>query len=105
MSTASDDYQKIPLSLVASLKQKPVEPFTANSGPLSDRKGNVKLPPLAVMTTSQPVNNSTCIWNHPKQRQKIKYLLNNTQCVCGAGRDISFLNDANDTLDSSMNVE
>jgi hypothetical protein len=103
MSTASDDYQKIPLSLVASLKQKPVEPFTANSGPLSDRKGNVKLPPLAVMTTSQPVNNSTCIWNHPKQRQKIKYLLNNTQCVCGAGRDISFLNDANDTLDSSMN--
>lgn len=33
------------------------------------------------------------VWTHPKRRDKFKHLTENTPCVCGAGKDISFLYD------------
>ncbi|PAA74893.1 hypothetical protein BOX15_Mlig006576g2, partial [Macrostomum lignano] len=34
------------------------------------------------------------VWNYPKRREKLKHLTDSTICVCGAGKDISFLYDA-----------
>ncbi|XP_065647540.1 axonemal dynein light chain domain-containing protein 1 isoform X3 [Hydra vulgaris] len=38
------------------------------------------------------------VWNHEKSRAKIKHLIEQPFCICGAGKDISFLVDAN-TID------
>ncbi|XP_074655207.1 axonemal dynein light chain domain-containing protein 1-like [Tubulanus polymorphus] len=33
------------------------------------------------------------VWSHPKRRERFKHLTENTVCICGAGKDISFLYD------------
>jgi hypothetical protein len=33
------------------------------------------------------------VWGHPKRRTKYKHLVDNAPCICGAGKDISFLYD------------
>ena len=31
------------------------------------------------------------VWNYPKRRDKLKHLINNTPCICGAGK-LAFFN-------------
>ena len=34
------------------------------------------------------------LWNHSSRRNRLKHLTNSPPCVCGAGKDISFLYDS-----------
>lgn len=90
-----DEAASIPSNLLSTLKQDSIRVNTcSHKGFKAEKKvSNVKLPPLSIITT-QLDNSPGNLWNHQKQRQKLKYLTDSTQCVCGAGRDISFLYDA-----------
>lgn len=86
----------IPPDLLLSLKR-----FTG-SDQTPPSKGNATLPPSRRNPTL-PSNNKPSpvlvkrpdnMWNYPNRRRKFKHLTSNTPCVCGAGKDISFLYDS-----------
>ncbi|ESP04990.1 hypothetical protein LOTGIDRAFT_109702, partial [Lottia gigantea] len=56
-------------------------------------------------STSRPIPSN--VWNY-KRRDKFKHLTNSTTCICGAGKDISFLYDVpltNPTLERPDNID
>lgn len=85
--TGMNDF--IPDDILNSLTQKPIPPSREQLGPPTKHK---KLKPLEITPPARrrPAN----VWNFPKGREKFKHLTEQAPCVCGAGRDISFLYDA-----------
>lgn len=85
--TGMNDF--IPEDILNSLTQHPVPPSREQLGPSSKHK---KLKPLEITPPARrrPAN----VWNFPRGREKLKHLAEQPPCVCGAGRDISFLYDA-----------
>ncbi|XP_067017246.1 axonemal dynein light chain domain-containing protein 1-like isoform X2 [Acropora muricata] len=85
--TGMNDF--IPDDILNSLTQRPVPPSREQLGPPSKHK---KLKPLEVTPPAhrRPAN----VWNFPNGREKLKHLADQPPCLCGAGRDISFLYDA-----------
>ncbi|XP_065918337.1 axonemal dynein light chain domain-containing protein 1-like isoform X2 [Dysidea avara] len=84
----------IPSDLLLSLKR-----FTG-SDLSTPPKGATALPPSRKNPTLPPTNTSPMpvrrpanMWNFPNRRRKFKHLTGNTPCICGAGKDISFLYD------------
>lgn len=79
----------IPDDILNSLTQNPTPPSREQLGPPTKHK---KLKPLEITPPARrrPAN----VWNFPKGREKFKHLTQQPPCVCGAGRDISFLYDA-----------
>ncbi|KAJ7337274.1 Axonemal dynein light chain domain-containing protein 1 [Desmophyllum pertusum] len=96
--TGMNDF--IPDDILNSLTHNPLPPSREQLGPPSKHK---KLKPLEITPPARrrPAN----VWNFPKGREKFKHLTEQPPCVCGAGRDISFLYDAtipeNTALDSA----
>lgn len=85
----------IPPDLLLSLKRftgSDQTPPIKGSTTLPSSRRNPTLPP----NNKQPpvlVRRPDSMWNYPNRRRKFKHLTNNTPCVCGAGKDISFLYD------------
>ncbi|EDO47152.1 predicted protein, partial [Nematostella vectensis] len=79
----------IPMDILNSLTQIPAPPTREQLGPPSKHK---KLRPIeqVILTGHRPAN----VWNYPKGREKLKHLVEQPPCLCGAGKDISFLYDA-----------
>lgn len=85
--TGMNDF--IPEDILNSLTQRPVLSSREQLGPPSKHK---KLKPLEATPPARrrPAN----VWNFPMGREKFKHLADQPPCMCGAGRDISFLYDA-----------
>ena len=96
----------IPQDLLLSLKRQ--QERTLN--PLSPPRGAAKFPPRHgkfntkshSSRAKQPVGSGVNIlnkppanvWNYPQRRARLRHLTEAPPCVCGAGRDISFLYDS-----------
>lgn len=100
-SSFTNDF--LPQELLLSLKRH----GGSQANPLSPPKGGTRLPlpvirapsPQAppaqktgISVTGKPPAN---VWNHPHRRARLKHLTDAPPCICGAGKDISFLYDAN----------
>jgi len=70
----------IPKHLLVTLKQ--TGKIFENLGPGGNKKERCAI--------KRPAN----VWNHVKQREKFKHLIDQPACYCGAGQDISYLLDA-----------
>ena len=93
----------LPQALLLSLKRHGGGRINGNS--LSPPKGGTQLPvpgrcvpsPQAPSVQKNVTNLSTKppanVWNHPNRRAKLKHLIDAPPCICGAGKDISFLYD------------
>lgn len=93
----------LPQELLLSLKRQQGRALN----PLSPPRGATKFPPRHVGNFSPqskppPVGPGTNIvnrppanvWNYPHRRTRLRHLTEAPPCVCGAGRDISFLYDS-----------
>ncbi|KAL5483818.1 hypothetical protein EMCRGX_G020233 [Ephydatia muelleri] len=77
----------LPQELLLSLKrQRGADPaLKGKSLALASRAPSPTAP-----STHPPAN----VWHYPKRWRRLKHLTDHTPCVCGAGRDISFLYDS-----------
>ena len=96
----------LPQDLLFSLKRQQGRALN----PLSPPQGVTKFPPRHVGNFSSPqlskqqppvgpgtniVNRPPAnVWNYPHRRTRLRHLTEAPPCVCGAGRDISFLYDS-----------
>ncbi|XP_032220070.1 axonemal dynein light chain domain-containing protein 1 [Nematostella vectensis] len=87
--TAGSDF--IPMDILNSLTQIPAPPTREQLGPPSKHK---KLRPIEQNGSSPARHRPANVWNYPKGREKLKHLVEQPPCLCGAGKDISFLYDA-----------
>lgn len=68
----------------------PISPASPRSTPSGGGVGSGGSGGGGARTLRAPAN----VWNSPRNRGKLKHLTDAPPCVCGAGRDISFLYDS-----------
>ncbi|KAK6195039.1 hypothetical protein SNE40_000555 [Patella caerulea] len=87
-----DRTKPLPTSLQSDFLPEDILFVLTQPPPAKDKLGPApklrNLNTTSVQSRPAPAN----VWNH-KRREKFKHLTENTTCVCGAGRDISFLYD------------
>ncbi|XP_064649134.1 axonemal dynein light chain domain-containing protein 1-like isoform X2 [Lineus longissimus] len=92
-SIAVDKSKPLPTSLQSDFIPQDVLMSLTMPAPPAEQLG----PPSRyrnLNTSSGPVKKrASNVWNYRGQREKLKHLTENTICVCGAGKDISFLYD------------
>ena len=99
-SAITNDF--LPQDLLVSLKRQQGRALN----PLSPPRGATRLPPRHVGSLSPQAKTAAggganilnrppaSVWNYPHRRTRLKHLTEAPPCVCGAGKDISFLYDS-----------
>lgn len=91
----SSDFLPSELLIALKRQENPPEFPPLGGTKLPSRYLSPKNPPprSAGETVRPPIKPPANLWSYPHRREKLKHLINAPPCVCGAGRDISFLYD------------
>lgn len=84
----------LPPDLLFALKRQD----NTSMGP-SPPRGRKSIKPLSPSTTprsgqARTIRPPAQVWGHPNRRERFKHLTDAPPCICGSGKDISFLYDS-----------
>ncbi|XP_055896858.1 axonemal dynein light chain domain-containing protein 1-like isoform X1 [Biomphalaria glabrata] len=87
-----DKSKPLPTSLQSDFLPEDILLALTHPPPVKDKLGPVTLTRSLNTSNAQTRPAPANVWNH-KRRDRFKHLVENTPCLCGAGKDISFLYD------------
>ncbi len=93
----------LPLDLLLCLKHQNLEAQgTPPGGTKFPQEKPIKTPREVGLVAAKPPANA---WSHLNRRDKLKHLLEAPPCICGAGKDISFLYDISSSKEKTISTD